>query len=237
MRAIPKFAKLVWILVVAAANAWGTPYGNYDVRQAVNLSTGPAGPQGHKVTIDVGRLNAITNDLAQHAFYYPPKFDNAADQARAAKDAVALAGLMEIIAKAQPTAQFLGPAAVLQVVAYNFNTPASDAKAIALFTKWIAVAPDNARAKLQYGYFLFESTRFRESIPWLEKARAAGEIEAAYWLGVLYLAQGKQREALKYWDDFVAHSPDGKKIAKEVEALRKGELRVVRSARHVAPAL
>jgi tetratricopeptide (TPR) repeat protein len=205
-------------------------YGNYDVRRILTTTETPSGRRGG---IDMRYLDRMLADLASGAANYPPKFDEQ-DTQRAARDATTVAGMLDILVrdpKAHP--EILFRAASVNAMAHNLSVPGAAERASAIYQRLLALQPENPRTNFHYGAFLGNTGRFRESVGYLEKALAGGNINAAYSLGIVHTALGNKDRALRYLETYQARGGRDE-VGTLMQALRTGQVEIKRTVQ--APA-
>jgi tetratricopeptide (TPR) repeat protein len=199
-------------------------YGNYDARRILTMTETPSGKRGG---IDMRYLDQMLEGLASGAANYPPKFSEQ-DTQRAARDARTVAGMLDILVK-DPNAhpEILFRAATVNAMAHNLSVPGAAEKAAVIYQRLLALQPESPRTNFHYGAFLGNTGRFRESVGYLEKALAAGNINAAYSLGLAHLALEDKDKALRYLETYQARGGQAD-VSKFVNALRSGKVEIRR---------
>lgn len=194
---------LVAILYCITSLVIAEPYGQYDFKKLIYKSE-----ITNKLTLDFNYLDTITNDLAIHAYGYPPEFDSPQDQLRAEQDASELSKILDIIInlpKSKTESQYLellNRAAFLNFLAHNLDIPETGEKADKLYKKMLSIKPNDPIINYRYGFFLTNIAQFERAIPYLETAINKGYIDANYTLGMTYLTLGKNKEAITYLEKF-----------------------------------
>lgn len=220
------FFTLLLAAACAAFPVWAAPYGNHDARRILSTTDSPA---GKRHGIDLPYLDNMLADIASHARNYPPLFDSDADRQRATRDAATLAGMLGLLtqdAGAHP--EILFRAAMANSYGHNLQINGAAEKANGLFQRLLAAAPDHPRSNHAYGVFLAGVAKSAESLPYLEKALAAGIVEAGYALGLVHLGLGDQAKALQYLETYKARIPADQHVATLIEAIRSGKVTVKR---------
>jgi Tfp pilus assembly protein PilF len=219
------FFVLLLATACAASSAWAAPYGNYDARRILSATETPA---GKRHGIDLQYLDTMLDDIASHARNYPPAFDSDQDRQRATRDAATLAGMLGLLTQdAGAQAEILFRAAMVNSYGHNLNIAGTAEKANLLFQRLLSIAPDHPRSNHAYGVFLAGVAKPRESLPYLEKALAAGIVDAGYALGLVHLGMGDQARALHYLESYKASAPDPQ-VAALIEAIRSAKVTVRR---------
>ena len=109
---------------------------------------------------------------------------------------------------------------VLHAIAFNLDVPDSFQKAGSAFNKLLSLTPDDPQANYRYGSFLAATTRKGEGIPFLEKAKSLGVVNADYWLGSSYALVGNKAKAIENLDAYTRRTPSDANAAKLLEAIR-----------------
>lgn len=220
------FVALAVVLVAASVSA--KEYGSYDLKKLV---TATETSTGKKYGFDVAYLDQVLNDLSTHAGGYPTQFDTAQDKLRASQDAKALSGMLDVLVNGpSPSTELLVRAGYVNSIGHNLDIPGAAEKASAIFLKLLAIAPADPRGNSMYGIFLASLGKPKEALPYLEKAVSGGVVDAAYTIGLTYLALGDKEQALKYLEDYKRHKPDDGNVDKVIDAIRHGKVEVKRSS-------
>ncbi|MDO8385569.1 MAG: hypothetical protein Q7T13_04095 [Polaromonas sp.] len=223
------FVTLLLAAICGASPAWAAPYGNYDARRILSVTDTPT---GKRHGIDLQYLDSMLADIASHARNYPPVFDSDADRQRATRDTATLAGMLGLLtqdASAHP--EILLRAATVNSYGHNLQINGAAEKANTLFQRLLAAAPDHPRSNHAYGVFLAGVAKPAESLPYLEKALAAGVVDAGYALGLVHLGLGDQARALQYLETYKARVPADPQVAALIEAIRSGKVTVRRESK------
>lgn len=213
------------LLLAAAASA--REYGNYDPKRLLTVSETPS---GKKYGFDGAYLDRMLNDLSAHAKNYPPQFDTPQDKQRAVRDAKALSGMLDtLINVPAPDPELLVRAGYVNSIGHNLDIPGAAAKADAIFRRLLAASPADPRGNYMYGTFLAGAGKSRESLPYLEKALAAGVADAAYAIGMTYLTLGDKEQALRKLEDYKRRKPGDANVDKLIDAIRNGKFEIKRA--------
>lgn len=220
------FFMVLIAIACAASSAWAKAYGNYDARRILTVTETPT---GKRHGIDLQYLDTMLDDLGTHAKNYPPSFDSDQDKQRATRDATVLAGMLGMLtqdAGAHP--EILFRAATVNSMGHNLQIAGAAEKANALFQRLLVLAPDHPRSNHAYGVFLAGVAKPAASLPHLEKALAAGVVDAGYSLGLVHLSLGNNARALEYLEAYKARTPADQNVAILIEAIRSGRATVKR---------
>ena len=222
-------AALAGLLAVVSATALARPYGNYDLRKGLVEQPTPAGP---RPAIDLAYLDRMIDDIASHAKNYPPVFDSQEDKDRATRDVRVLAtSLAKAAEPADADPEIVLRAAFVHALAHNLETEGAGEKAEALYKRLMAAHPESGRTNYLYGSFLAGSSRFKESLPPLERAAKIGVPDAFYSLGMVQLSLGNRKKAVDYLDQYRARVRDDGSIARLIDLIRSGKINIQKESR------
>lgn len=76
-----------------------------------------------------------------------------------------------------------------------------------------------------YGVFLAGAGKPKDALPYFEKALSLGVIDAAYGVGMTYLALGDKEQALKNLEDYKRRKPSDGNVDQLIDAIRNERLR------------
>jgi tetratricopeptide (TPR) repeat protein len=222
--------KCIRVAVFSCFTAWALntnaqSYGNYDARKIITVSRDATG-QG-VATWNLLYLDQLIHDLELHAGTYPPKFDSDLDQKKAQDDLQKVIYLLGIMKDGRPSQNIMMRAANIYRIAHNLNTPNAAEKANSLYSELIAEYPSDPHIAFQYGVFLGEIGQLDQSIVNLNKALTLGETHANFSLGMAYLAQGHQDQALSYLRAYKKNYPEDNNVEPIIEAIESGQVKVV----------
>ncbi len=223
MRPLILALALVLSQIVAVAKA--TEYGQYDIKKVVTITQSAAGQ--NSATISFAYLDQIIDDLSSHAANYPPRFDSPDDLYRARVDVKALSAILDtLLSSPSPDRQILLRAGVLNSIGHNLDVPGCADRAIGAFTALLRQTPDDPRANYFYGRFLTGAGKPADAIPFLEKAKSLGDVNADYTLGIAYLSEGDKAKALDNLELYARRVPNDANAAKMIDALRNGSVQI-----------
>ncbi|MDD5170885.1 MAG: hypothetical protein PHN75_18865 [Syntrophales bacterium] len=218
---------IIVLSLFISTSLYAAGYGDYDAGKAFILKQDDS---GHKfVNVDSKYLNTMLSDLSAHAGYYPPKFDSEADRQKAVKDAKKLSELLDIInggPNKQENMLMLG--ASVHSLAHNLDIRGAAEKANNLYLQLLSLKPDNAQVNFRYGVFLAGTGKLNESIPYLNKALAAGLKEANFTLGMVHLTIGEKEKGLNHLKAYKEAYPHDPNTSKIIEAVESGKFTVKR---------
>jgi tetratricopeptide (TPR) repeat protein len=115
--------------------------------------------------------------------------------------------------------------ALLHAIGFNLDIPDSHDKAVAAYSTLIALTPEDPQANYQYGAFLAATTRKGEGIPFLEKARSLGVVNADYWLGWSYVSVGEKAKAIENLENYTKRVPSDQNAARILDAVRNDKVK------------
>lgn len=200
-------------------------YGHYDIKQLVTVTQ--AAPGKHSATINIAYLSQILDDLGRHASTYPPHFESAEDRQRAERDLSAISSLLDpLSADISHSPPPLMRLALLHAFGHNLDVPDSSQQAIAAFTTLLSLTPNDPQANYRYGVFLATTTKGGEGIPYLEKAKSLGAVNADYWLGLSYQLAGDKAKALENLENYTQRVPTDQNAARMLDAVRNDKVEV-----------
>lgn len=213
---------LAILVAVVESSVSAAEYGHYDTSRLLIVSDTPA---GKTFGFDGAYLEQMLDDLSVHAKNYPPKFDTPQDQQRATQDVKALSGMLDILLNG-PTSSppLLARAAYVNSMGHNLDVPGAAEKANAIFLRLLAATPSDPQGNYRYGTFLAGVGKGREALPYLEKALSVGVVDAAYAIGMTYLALGDQEQALKSLEDYKRRKSGDASVDKLIDAIRHGQV-------------
>lgn len=220
-----KFIISLLLAIIFPSLVFASAYGNYDVKKVLSLKKDTAGK--NIVSVDRDYLEHILADLMNHAGNYPAKFDSAADKERAVKNVMLLSNVLDILnksKKAEPS--ILLHTGILNSIGHNLDIQNSTERANAAFQRLLESSPNDPQGNYHYGVFLGNSGRAKESIPYLEKALRLNVKNAAYSLGMAYIATGDKERGIEYLKQYSTNHPDDKSIQPLINAVRSGKYRV-----------
>jgi Tfp pilus assembly protein PilF len=114
--------------------------------------------------------------------------------------------------------------ALLHAFGHNLEIPDSSQKAVAAFTTLLNLTPDDPMANYRYGVFLASTTKAGEGIPYLEKAKSLGVVNADYWLGLSYQFAGDKAKAVENLENYVKRVPSDANAARMLDAIRNDKV-------------
>ena len=217
--------KLLFTALLAAlsAIAQAKPYPQHDIGKIVQPDH-----------VDMQLADQVLSDLYDQAGNYPPRFDNAADQQRAAAEAAQLNRLFQGMIKVKavtpqqpvPYINVLYRLARLNVMTHNMDVPNAAAQADRYFQEMIKLLnnkpKEKARAQGEYGAFLVGSNRIDRAMPLLQQAVKGGDTNAHLPLGMVYFMKGNKAEAVKHLQIHQKHYPQDERSRVLLEAINKG---------------
>ena len=130
----------------------------------------------------------------------------------------------------KPDTELFLRAGFLGIIGKNLNIPGSAAGADANFKKLLVSAPSNSEGNYLYGIFLAGEGKPKKAVPYLKKAVAAGVSDAAYTLGLVYMALGNKQKAIDSIEVFRKSSPYNAESAdKLIDEIKNGKAIVKKS--------
>jgi hypothetical protein len=200
-------------------------YGHYDIGKGATLAE-PV-PGKHTASINLQYLSQVIDDLGRHAAMYPPHFEFPEDRQRAESDVTAISALIDPLSQnfsnSAPLQLRLG---LLHAIGFNLDIPGSYEKAGAAFSTLMKLTPNDPQANYQYGAFLAATTRKGDGIPFLEKAKALGVLNADYWLGMSYAVLGEKAKAVENLETYTKGVPSDQNAARILDAVLNDRFKV-----------
>ncbi len=201
-------------------------YGYYNLAQVI--STAQTAPGKHSVTVNITLLTQILDDLGRSAGSYPVHFQFPDDRARAEADVSALSSVLDPLSSSfahdAPLQLRLG---LLHAIGFNLDIPDSYGKAIAAFSTLMQIAPEDPQSNYQYGAFLAATTKKGEGIPFLEKAKSLGVLNADYWLGLSYIKIRDKSKAIENLESYTRRVPGDQVAGHMLDAVRHDSVNIM----------
>jgi hypothetical protein len=211
------------LLLQSGAVAQAKEFGHYEIDKVVSLAA-PATPAA---TVNVAYLDQILDDLGAHARTFPAHFDSVADRRRAERDVAALSSLLDPSSgNFAHSPEILLRLGLLYAMGHNLDIPDSADKAVTAFTALLDLTPYDPQANYQYGAFLAATTRTGSGIPYLERAKSGGVVDAEYWLGMSYLAVGDKAKAKANLESYAKRVPKDQNAARMLDAIRNEKVEI-----------
>ena len=111
-------------------------------------------------------------------------------------------------------------------LAYNLGFQSAQQPTDVLYQRLLQRDADDAANNYLYGTFLAQADTTREkSIGYLDKALKLGVKKANYTLGVVYITQGKDQQALTCLQQYSADYPKDARAPRLIAALKKGDIK------------
>jgi hypothetical protein len=198
-------------------------YGHYDIKKVVTVTE--AAPGKPSANINIAYLSQILDDLSRHASTYPPHFESADDRQRAQRDLSAISAALDPLTESfSHSPDLLMRVALLHAFGHNLDIPDSSQKAVAAFTALLNITPDDPMANYRYGVFLASTTKAGDGIPYLEKAKSLGVVNADYWLGLSYQIAGDKAKAVENLEIYIKRVPSDANAARMLDAIRNDKV-------------
>ncbi len=207
------------LLLQCGGFAQAKEFGHYEIRNVMSLAEPVAADP--TATVNVDYLDQNLDDLATHAKSYPAQFDSVKDRRRAERDVTALSRLLDPLSERfSHSPQILLRLGLLHAMAHNLDMPDSADKAVAAFMTLLDLTPYDPQANYQYGSFLAATTKTGAGIPYLERAKGLGVVDADYWLGMSYLVVGNKARAMENLASYAKRVPKDQNAARMLDAIR-----------------
>ena len=134
--------------------------------------------------------------------------------------------LTELDKGADADVNILRREALAYTLAYNLGFQSTAPQADALYQRLLKAEPDEPADNYLYGAFLARADATREkSIPYLDKALKLGVKKANYTLGLVYITQGKNQQALACLQQYSADYPKDQRAKRLIAAVKNGDIK------------
>ena len=111
-------------------------------------------------------------------------------------------------------------------LAYNLGFQSAQQPTDVLYQRLLQRDADDPANNYLYGAFLAQADATREkSVSYLDKALKLGVKKANYTLGIVYITQGKDSQALACLQQYSADYPDDKRAKRLITAVKNGDIK------------
>ena len=111
-------------------------------------------------------------------------------------------------------------------LAYNLGFQSAQQPTDVLYQRLLQDDADDAASNYLYGAFLAQADATRDkSLPYLDKALKLGVKKANYTLGLVYITEGKDPQALACLQQYSADYPDDKRAQRLIAAVKSGDIK------------
>ncbi len=197
----------------------------YKLSDVAVTKTGADGSITHALSLEV--VDYFLQTIAGRVDQYPIVFASNAERMDVTDKLGRLTAILsELDEGASVNLDILRREAFAYNLAYDMDFPGSGEKANDLYQRLLKMTPDEPAANYLYGAFLAANDTLRpQSIPYLEKAGKLGVKKANYTLGVVYVALGKDQQALTCLQQYSADFPDDQRVKSLIAAVKSGDIR------------
>lgn len=197
----------------------------YKLSDVAVTKTGADGSTTHALSLEV--VDYFLQTIAGRVDQYPIVFASNAERMDVTDKLGRLTAILsELDEGASVNLDILRREAFAYNLAYDMDFPGSGEKANDLYQRLLKLTPDEPAANYLYGAFLAANDTLRpQSIPYLEKAGKLGVKKANYTLGVVYVALGKDQQALTCLQQYSADFPDDQRVKSLIAAVKSGDIR------------
>lgn len=197
----------------------------YKLSDVVATTTGADGKPSQALNMEV--VDYFLQTIAGRVDQYPIVFASNAERIDVTDKLGRLTALLsELDDGASVNLDILRREAFAYNLAYDMDFPGSGEKADSLYQRLLKLTPDEPAANYLYGAFLAANDKLRpQSIPYLEKAAKLGVKKANYTLGVVYVAMGKDQQALTCLQQYATDYPDDQRVKSLIAAVKSGDIR------------
>lgn len=200
---------------------------DYKLEDCLGTTMRDSGEEVHYVQMDV--VNHFIRHIAEHAQYYPPRFDNDSQREEIENATKFLVNLFGELLNANPQDEnLLLMAGFLNAMGHNMDIQGCAQNAAQCYEALLDQDPESAQANYQYGVFLAGTVSHRDdSIEFLEKALNLGETRALYSLAMVALAKEDVETALGYLKKYIGWHQDDAQATELIEALESGNYQIL----------
>lgn len=111
-------------------------------------------------------------------------------------------------------------------LAYNLGYSKEQQPADALYQRLLKQDPDEPATNFLYGAFLAQADATRgQSIAYLDKALKLGVKKANFTLGLVYITQSKDKQALACLQQYSADYPEDQRAKRLIAAVKSGDIK------------
>ncbi len=111
-------------------------------------------------------------------------------------------------------------------LAYNLGFQSAGPQADVLYQRLLKAEPDEPVDNYLYGAFLAQGDATRDkSVAYLDKSLKAGVKKANYTLGLVYITQGKNQEALACLQQYSADFPKDARAKRLIAGVKSGDIK------------
>lgn len=175
-------------------------------------------------TIDLKYFQSRIQELSKPAGMYPTQFDSAEDHETAAKEALVLLEMAQVITENQKSPNNLFMAMQAGRIAHNLDIKGAAEQTVAYSTELIDLMPEDSSGYLFLGAFLAETGKFKEAKPYLDKALEMGNENARWSIALLYLFEGDKDKALEEFKIYQEKVPNDGRTADVIDAIEKNQV-------------
>lgn len=180
--------------------------------------------------IDPGKVEEFIAWAQPAIREYPPHFEDADHEKRIR---LSTCRVTEEIKKLAPDlledATLLTNLGHILGMGHNLDLPTAD-QARLFFERALSLDQNSRRANYLYGMFLIATDRFHmDSLPYLQKAHALGEVDAQYSIGLLWYEKGDKTKALQELEAYSKAHPDSERVREVINSIKDGTLKFTRT--------
>ncbi len=169
------------------------------------------------------------NTIALYAKHYPVKFNDENERKEVTTKTKELIEYLEFLLETlgEENPEIVYRLALANTLGHNLDIGNSGQKAKKYYEDILTYYPNNAQIYFLYGCFLAHTTIYqKESIPILKKAIDLGEKEALFTLGMVYIVQKKNKEALQLFELYSKNYPNDSKVKAIINAIENNNIEI-----------
>lgn len=180
--------------------------------------------QQSTAVLDVTLIDDFIDDVSPNARHYPPNFPNRTSLHNTRETVKVLSDWLEPYATATDASfDVLLRAVKINIIARNLDLgPDYGLRATNHINNALKQQPNHTETNFLYGMMLSESGAFREGKKYLDKAAAAGYLEAEQSLAQSELLSDNKTAALTRLQKLLTQHPDHPQIAEQINIINSG---------------
>lgn len=180
--------------------------------------------------LDPGKLSRFLAEVEPYIRGWPPRFRDAEHQKQLTGQVTQAVSEIDALGIGNiPDAAQLTYVAQILAMGHNLDMPTAG-KARVAFEAVLAKNPESRRANYLLGMMLISTKSHHfESLPYLEKAYALGEMDALFSIGLLQLEQGEKEKGLESLERYSRARPELEHPRRVIQAVKDGKLTFKRS--------
>ncbi|RXI36664.1 hypothetical protein CRU99_13255 [Malaciobacter mytili] len=220
-----QFGKILILLSIVTSNLFAIDW-KYKLNDSL-FEKEIAGQKQYFINFKV--YDYFIDTIALYASQYPPKFNNENERKEVIFKTKKLIEYLEFVSKTleKKEPKIIYRLALANTLGHNLNIYNSGQKAKKYYEDILTYYPNSAQIYFLYGRFLAHTVIYqKESIPILKKAIDLGEKEALFTLGMVYIVQKKNKEALQLLELYSKNYPNDSKVKVIINAIENNNIEI-----------